>query len=172
MRAALSVKWRNRLRKAERQHIHVTQRPMPSDPTHWLFRAEAQSARLKGYRPFPPALVVAMARARPDSTHLFTAYGASGRLGAMLFLRHGWTATYQIGWISAEGRALSAGNLLMWQAMEALQRLGVGQIDLGAADTLQDPGLTRFKLGTGARLRTLGGTWLDSAALSTLRRFL
>jgi hypothetical protein len=49
--------------------------------------------------------------------------------------------------------------------MQALQATGVEVIDLGLAEPDRAAGLARFKLGTGARLRRLGGSWLSSCAL-------
>lgn len=169
MGARLRQKFRNRLRHAMGAGLIVTRRPLPADPRHWILRAEAQDARRLGYRPLPPAMIAALAAARPGAGQLFTAYLAGQRVAAMLFLRHGRAATYQISWSRPEGRAVSAGTLLMWRAMLQLQAMGVDQIDLGAADPRQAPGLARFKRGTGARLRPLGGSWLDSAFLPRRR---
>jgi hypothetical protein len=33
-------------------------------------------------------------------------------------------------------------------------------LDLGTVDTENAPGLARFKIGSGAQIRSLGGTWL------------
>ena len=104
-----------------------------------------------------------MAACKPGAAQVFTAYHMGQRVAAMLFLRHGTSATYQIGWTSDEGRQLSAGPVCMWRAMVELQALGVERIDLGAADSKRPTGLTRFKCGTGATVRALGGTWIDSA---------
>jgi hypothetical protein len=43
--------------------------------------------------------------------------------------------------------------------------MGVRRIDLGLADAGANPGLARFKTGAGGVVRTLGGSWLDSAWL-------
>lgn len=161
----LSGKWRNRLRHAGQQPLHVTHRPFAPDLEHWLLRKEGEQARARGYRPLPARMVCALAAADPGAAQLFTAHLYGQRVAAKLFLRHGNRATYQIGWSTPEGRARSAGTLLMWRAMLALRGMGVTQIDLGAADPATAPGLARFKQGTGATLRDLGGSWLDTRAL-------
>jgi hypothetical protein len=148
-----------------RQGLAVTRRPLPANPRHWLLRAELSEARRLGYRPLPPAMIAALAAAHPGAAQLFCAHLAGQRVAAMLFLRHGQAATYQIGWSRPEGRAASAGNLLMWRAMLELQAMGVDQIDLGAADPVGAPGLATFKTCTGAQLRQLGGSWLCSGFL-------
>lgn len=163
MAARLSPKWRNRLRHGQSQGLHLTRRPMHADPRHWLLRAETkQSARL-WYRPLPPEMIAALAACKTGAAQVFTAHHLGQRVAAMLFLRHGRDATYQIGWSTDEGRTRSAGPALMWRAMVDLQQLGVERIDLGAADPEHAPGLAHFKRGTGADLRPLGGTWLDTS---------
>jgi hypothetical protein len=163
--ARMSVKWRNRLRHALGQGLEVRRRPMPPDPRHWLFAAEAEAARRLRVRPMPPVLVAALCDVAPGTGQLFTVTRRGERLAAMLFLRHGDAATYQTGWTSAAGRALSAGNLCLWRAMVELRELGAVRIELGAADADLAPGLTRFKTGAGGVVRPLGGSWLRSAWL-------
>ncbi|MEJ6388229.1 GNAT family N-acetyltransferase [Gymnodinialimonas ulvae] len=162
MAARLMPKWRNRLRHGQSQGLQIRRRPMQADPKHWLLRAEArQSARL-WYHPMPPEVIAALAGSAPGAGQVFTAYHLGRRVAAMLFLRHGRAATYQIGWMNAQGRNRSAGPALMWRAMVELQQMGVETIDLGAADPDRAAGLARFKRGTGAELRALGGSWLDT----------
>lgn len=165
--ARLDGKWRNRLRHGQQQGLHLTRSPLAPSPHHWIFEVDATAGKTRRYRPMSPCLVAAMAAARPGAVQLFTARRSrvGAPLAAMLFVRHGKAATYQVGWAGDEGRALSAGNLLMWRAMLELQGLGVETIDLGAADECTAPGLAHFKCGTGARLRDLGGTWLATAFL-------
>ena len=166
MAKGLHAKWRNRLRKGQSENLVLRRRPMPPDRHHWLLKAEIQQARRLWYRPLPADLIAALVACRPGAGQVFTAYHAGRRIAAMLFIRHGHSATYQIGWSTDEGRRMNAGPVLMWKAMVDLQSMGIDHIDLGAADPAAPPGLARFKLGTGARLRALGGTWIDSAWVS------
>ena len=78
----------------------------------------------------------------------------------MMFLLHGSAATYQVGWSNDTGRRLNAHNLVLWQAMQALQQRGVRQLDLGGVNTQRSAGIARFKLGTGGRVLRLAGTYL------------
>ncbi|ABD54708.1 GNAT family N-acetyltransferase [Jannaschia sp. CCS1] len=162
MSARLAQKWRNRLRHGQSQNLMIQRRPMQPDKRFWLFRAEALQSLRKWYRPLAPEMVAAMAASKPGAVQVFTAYHLGRRVAAMLFVRHGLQATYQIGWSTPEGRKLSAGPALMWRAMVELQAMGTDRIDLGAADKRLAPGLARFKCGTGAEIRQLGGTWVDS----------
>ena len=85
---------------------------------------------------------------------------------AMLFLCHGPVATYHIGWSGPKGRAMGAHNLILASAMEWLADRGHLWLDLGVLDTQANPGLARFKIGAGARVRPMGGTWLRLPHLS------
>lgn len=163
MAAHLSPKWRNRLRHGQSQGLIIRRRPLPADARHWLFRAEAAQARHLWYQPVPAPMIAALAAAKPGAAQIFTAYHRGTRVAAMLFLRHGTDATYQIGWSNEDGRRLSAGPALMWRAMVDLQSMGTDRLDLGAADRRAAPGLAHFKRGTGAQMRALGGSWLDTA---------
>lgn len=159
-RTALHQKWRNRLRHAEHQRLRVTRRNLPLDPGHWLLAAEAKQQVRRSYHNWPAHLTLAYARETPGAAKLFTAYEGRDPVAAMLFLRHGASATYHIGHITARGRALSAHNLLLWQAAGWLAAKGHQDLDLGTIDTRgPSAGLARFKLGAGANAHVLGGTW-------------
>jgi hypothetical protein len=43
--------------------------------------------------------------------------------------------------------------------MLALKAQGVARLDLGTIDTRRAPGIARFKLGAGARVEVLAGSW-------------
>ena len=159
LRAGLHQKWRNRLKAGEAAGWQVRCNAMDPDPDHWLFRHDAQRARARGYRAWPPTLIAAWVRANPGSAQIWTAARKGEIAAAALVLRHGARATWQIGWAGAEARAGNAMPLVLWQAAVHLSRQGVLCLDLGTLDTANAPGVARFKLGTGARARALGGTW-------------
>ncbi|MFC3615018.1 GNAT family N-acetyltransferase [Lutimaribacter marinistellae] len=177
LRSGLRQKWRNRLNHALRQNLAVRDAAMPQDPGHWLFTADMAQQRARGYRSWPVRLTLAYTRANPGSARLFTALHSGRPVAAILLLLHGRAATYHIGHSTAQGRAVSAHNLLMWHAMTWLAARGITRLDLGPVETESAAGLARFKLGTGANARALGGTWLlwpplmrgmDSAARNRL----
>ncbi|MBL4628170.1 MAG: GNAT family N-acetyltransferase, partial [Roseicyclus sp.] len=163
MAARLTPKWRNRLRRGQAQGLTIRRHLMPPDERYWLFKAEAAQSLRKWYQPLPAEVIAAMAAGHPGAAQVFTAYHLGQRVAAMLFLRHGRNATYQIGWSNNEGRRLPAGPALMWRAMVELQAMGTEHMDLGAADRRLAPGLAHFKRGTGADFRALGGSWLDTS---------
>ncbi|MCA0954861.1 GNAT family N-acetyltransferase [Mameliella alba] len=170
MRAALAQKWRNRLNRAKREDLHVTERELTAD--HWLLQAEAAQAKARRYRGLPAVFAQAFAAANPGQARVFEAQHRGAPLAAALMLRHGRMATWQIGVTTAEGRRRHAMNLILWHAMQSLAAQGHEVLDLGILNAQDAPGLTHFKLGTGARLHRLGGTWLHMGALAPLARHL
>ncbi|MEM9062973.1 MAG: GNAT family N-acetyltransferase [Pseudomonadota bacterium] len=158
LRASLHQKWRNRLAAAERAGLMVRRIDRQPKLYAWLLEAEfAQQSRLK-YRALPPALVPAWQAAGGD-LRVYAAEHDGETVAAMLFLIHGRTATYHIGWSNAQGRSCSAHNLLLWTAVRKLPRAGVAQLDLGGLNTVDSPGVARFKLGAGGDVKSLCGTW-------------
>jgi hypothetical protein len=160
LHAGLHQKWRNRLRHAEKQPLRVTRQNLPDDPRHWLLIADAAQQLARRYRGWPPSLTCAYGRANRGDAKLFTAHFAGKPAAACVILRHGNAASYHIAHSRAAGRMTSAHCLLMWEAITWLKRKGVTRFDLGLIDTEEGAGLARFKLGTGAKVHRLGGTWL------------
>lgn len=159
LRHRLHGKWRNRLVRAEAAEVTV-RASHSQDDIQWLLDADARQQKTRRYRALPPSFTGYWHRNDRKSVTMLTAERDGHRLAAMLFLTHGSTATYHVGWTSDEGRAVSAHNLLLWQAAERLRAKGVRQLDLGLIDTETAPGLARFKLGAGAMPVPTGGTWL------------
>lgn len=174
--ARMHGKWRNRLRHAQRHvalgTLTITQNTLPPDPRHWLFYKDADQQGLRGYRNLPPGLITAMAAQDSNALCLYTAREHRRAVAAMLFARDGCTASYLIGWTDDTGRRLSAHNLILWQAMTDFSAQGVVWVDLGLCDSRAAPGLARFKLGCGAALRPLGGTWVMARYAAPLHRLL
>lgn len=162
LRAALDGKWRNRLVRAEGlQGLQLHVRASLKD-VQWLLERENLQRQARGFHALPTDFVRAYIEAHADRSQAFwvaSAVQARQTQAAMLFLRHGDVASYHIGWASEEGRRLNLHNLLLWQAMLALRKQGVQQLDLGGVNTRALPGISRFKLGTGGQLLTLAGTY-------------
>lgn len=156
----LRGKWRNALRRAwETPQKRHSERFNP-DRHRWLLQADRAQQSAKGFRALPHAFLTAYADANPDAVHVFIASHQGQPIAAMLFLHHGPVATYHLGWSGVQGRAQKSHHALMMQAADHFAQLGVTRLDLGTVDKESAPGLARFKIGTGARIRELGGTWM------------
>lgn len=158
MRARMQGKWRNRLRQAERAGLKVAVTAPSAADLDWLCRLDRQQGAARGYRGLPPAFLAAWSACKGPPMRLFTARRRGDTIAAMLFLDHAPGVTYQLGWSGADGRAVSAHNLLLWYAMRCFARDGRRRLDLGPLDTVNSPGLARFKLGAGAVPRWLSAT--------------
>ncbi|MEM6384795.1 MAG: GNAT family N-acetyltransferase [Pseudomonadota bacterium] len=159
MRETLHGKWRNRLVRAEDAKCGFDRLTRRSKAHDWLYFQERKQRRLRGYKGLPR--LFAETWFQVPSAKVLTFVDTSPRPNAgMMFLRHGTTATYHLGWTNDAGRARSLHTFMLWQAMRDLYLQGVNVIDLGLLDTERAPGLARFKLGTGAAARRLGPTTL------------
>ncbi len=163
LRRKLHQKWRNRLKKAENSGLTILTQPIPCDPTHWLYQANATQGRTKGYQPYPANFYSAWAQSNgATSGVLYTAHHQAEPIAAALILHPGSSASYQIGWSNDLGRELSAQNRLLFQAATRLQAQGIRTLDLGLIDTVRAPDLARFKLGAGAQAHRHGPTTLTA----------
>jgi hypothetical protein len=162
LRAAMDQKWRNRLSAAGRAgalRLTLDEGPAP-ERVAALAAREAAEERAKGYRGLPGALAAAWGRLAGRRAVLLATAEEKGReVAQMLFVRHGAGALYHAGWSDAAGREGGAHPLLLWRAMLALKAQGVARLDLGTIDTRRAPGIARFKLGAGARVEVLAGSW-------------
>ncbi len=161
-RAALEGRWRNRLSVAERGPLKWRVCGSKVSDFDWLVKAEAQQRQERRYLTLPTGFVEAwQASHRKPSQALLTVAAELQRqpCAGMMFLLHGRTATYHLGWTHDEGREHSAHNLLLWEGCRLLAERGIEQLDLGGVNTVANPGLARFKLGSGGRVVTWAGTY-------------
>lgn len=158
-------KWRNRLHHATETKLRLEHRPFDLVKDDWLFHADLAQQRRKKFRALPHSLIVGYAQTFPQQTQIMLARLGKSIIAAMLFLLHGPVATYQIGWTNADGRAHCAHHLMLLTAAGHLADQGIRRMDLGNVDTETSPGLARFKIGSGAAVRALGGTWMKMPLL-------
>ena len=158
LRAAMHQKWRNRLVAAEAAGLRIGRADKHPRLYHWLLEAEHAQQKANRYQALPVALVPAWQSAG-GGVRVLTATHEGEIVAAMLFLIHGHKATYHIGWSDRTGKRLNAHNLLLWSAIRKLKGSGLAELDLGGLNTEDIPGIARFKLGSGAEVKTLCGTW-------------
>jgi len=161
LRAAQHGKWRNRLVVAEKSALKVERNGVKPAQYSWLLETEELQRELRGYLAPPVAIAPAFLDANGDKNAMLILRADEGRdpVAATMFLVHGTSATYHIGWSSAAGRAAGAHNLLLWRSLSALRERGVRTVELGGVDTGRSAGLARFKIGTGGQVVTLAGTY-------------
>lgn len=145
LRQNLHIKWRNGLRKSENSRLKVTQIQARSNALMPLLQAEKDRQAVGHYSALPPEFSLVIQDVAPKSLRLLSASDAQ-----MLFIRHGNSATYHIGYTGPKGRDANAHNLILWHAICLLKKEGVTRLDLGTVDKIHAPDLARFKLRTGA----------------------
>ena len=156
----LKGKWRNSLRGAWRTSQVIQSENYCARRHSWLLEADLKQQKVKGFRNLPHGFLHAYAAANPGKSVVFVAYSKSVPIAAMLFLLHGTVATYHLGWTGSHGRQNRSHHAILMHAGDCLSEQGVERVDLGTVDWLNARGLARFKSGTGASIRSLGGTWL------------
>lgn len=163
--ASMKVKWRNSYRKGLNHHHKIKIERFHTDHHQWVLDADLVQQRLKGFKALPHDIIHAYSARHPKDVIVLTAIIKKINVAAMLFLRHPPVATYHIGWINTCGRATAAHQVLLMKACDHFADQGLTRLDLGSVDTQNAAGLARFKIGSGAAVRPLGGTWLRCPGL-------
>lgn len=158
--AAMHGKWRNMWRKAQKAPLRIEQAQFDPVKHRWLLSEDFAQQQVKRFRALPQALLLAHAAQNPGDVIVLTAHIRRDPVAAMLFILHAPVATYHIGWAGPAGRTHAAHYALLTTAADHLAGRGFTRLDLGMVDTENAPGLARFKIGSGAVIRPLGGTWL------------
>ncbi|NOX96443.1 MAG: GNAT family N-acetyltransferase, partial [Alphaproteobacteria bacterium] len=156
----LHGKWRNRLKASEKAEMTITPMSKRPDKYAWLLEKEGNQQKTLRYQSQDAAITQRYhAILGKGSILAFEAKQGVERIGGMLFLRHGDDATYHIGWASDKGKELNVHNRLLWHAIKTLKKAGIRTLDLGGVNTDYNPGIARFKIGTGGRVLSLSGAW-------------
>ena len=157
--AQMKGKWRNAWRKSQDCKLKLQQTTFDAARHDWLLKADLDQQRKKRFRALPHSIIHAFAAISPRDVIVLTAKQKNDVVAAMLFLRHGNVATYHLGWTNDAGRKTNAHYALLMHATDRLCDANLTRLDLGTVDTDNAPGLARFKIGSGANIRPLGGTW-------------
>lgn len=152
-------KWRNRARLLRKAGLTVREQIFDPVEHDWIRRVDAEAQKRKRYRSLPFGLTLAMSRVAPEAVRVFRVDRHGAPLAVMLIVLHGTDATYHLGWCGPDGRDVSAHHGMLVAVADWAAARGIASIDLGRVDTDTAPGLARFKLGSGAVLQRLGGTW-------------
>lgn len=169
LRSALAANWRNQLKKAEQSSFTIAVGGAKAKHYNWLLERENEQRSNRGYSAVPLGLVPAyqgaqVAKASPVTGSALpvisvTAHEKGAQIAGALFLLHGTSATYHIGWVGERGRALNAQNRVLYDGILALKKQGIKWLDMGGVDTGPQAAIARFKLGLGHPPETLVGTY-------------
>jgi len=162
LRAGLDRRWRLPLAHAEKSDLKIHRVGTNPGQYRWLLDAEMQQREKRGFIGLPLQFFDLYVQSRQQpSKNILTMRADIGRdrVAGMMFLIHGESATYQVGWTSEEGREQNAHHLILWHAIEELQSRGVRVLDLGGVNTIRSAGVARFKISTGGRVVTYAGSF-------------
>ena len=161
LRARLHPYWRNRLSSAERSGLKLNELAHDSPELPRVLAEENRQRQRKRFYALPLGFIEHyLEEGGAESVLILQATWQSRPVAAMLFLIHGSSATYQLGWTNPQGRALNAHNLILWGAMERLKQQGIVKLDLGGVNTHDLPGISRFKINTGGEVVTYAGGYI------------
>jgi hypothetical protein len=162
LRAGLDKRWRHRLGGAENSELTIHRVGTNPGQYRWLLDADMQQREQRGLSGLPLQFFDLYAQSRQQpSKNMLTIRADIGRdrVAGMLFLIHGDSATYQVGWTSDVGRDQHAHNLILWHGIQELQARGVRVLDLGGVNTIRSAGIARFKMSTGGKVVTYAGSY-------------
>lgn len=158
LRKNLQQKWRNQLNKAEKQNLSIEMGATPNELMRFLqgYRQDIQNKNYLNISPNAlPRFIKPFINGHNAQIFLATCHGQD--VAGALILTHGRSATWQVGWITQQGRDRCANHLLLWTIMTSLKERNIATFDLGGINEQYAKGIHHFKSGTNARLSTLIG---------------
>jgi len=150
LRSQLQQKWRNCLNKAERLELSTRDGSTEGVFNELVTSYDTMLLERKFRTNITPKLVYRLQELLPQEHKLwaFTASREGQSLGGILIARYGDTCEYLVGSVNQAGRALNAGQLLLWQSVCQMKTLGYKWFDLGGMDPELTPsGIFHFKAG-------------------------
>jgi len=162
LRANFNQKWRNSLVNGE-NNAQKSNSTVKWDQKGALYsqikRKYAQDKANRGYGGISPQFLDILAPFVIHSNNMLIGEMRSedAVIASVMFIKHGNSATYQIGVSSIEGRDAKAHHLLLWQGINMLKLQGVQTLDLGGINDDTAQGVKKFKQGMGGRPYRLVG---------------
>jgi len=154
----MSSSFRNRLRKAQASSAELRISD-DAETYEWMIARHLDNMADKGFRAAGPALLRRLREASQRGVTVFQMMHEGQPVAGMSVARFGRIAEYHIGWFGPEGRALNAGNFLMWGILVEMARRGVQQLDVGGLR--EGDGYTQFKRTMKPVEYRLAGEWVS-----------
>ncbi len=152
VRTMLRPNWHGSLKKSERFGTQI-EWDLSGKSFPALLGGYIEDRRIKGYDGPSPALLSGLATfMTPKKAMLIGTAALQGEAVAMvMFVMHGRSATYLVGWTTDKGRETAAHHLLLWEGMNALKEKNIYELDLGGVNEESAKGIKEFKEGMGGR---------------------
>jgi hypothetical protein len=154
IRRGLSGKWRNRLNFAERSAMRMTVDDS-KEAVNWMCTKHEGAMVEKGFSGVPTSILRQLNKR--GMLNVYRVESDNKIVAGICIARHGFSATYLVGWLNTEGRKISANHFLLWNALMEERSKGVREFDMGGIDEYGQPSISDFKLGVGGeRIQLLG----------------
>ena len=156
----LKPKWRNSLRKAQKQNL-IIDRSSNQSQVDLILKYYLQDIEKKKFKGVNPELIKKMAEFKSDNEklHVFIAKKGDVEVGAILISKQLNNLTYLIGWSSDEGRKLNVNYLLLWEVIIYFKSKECKIFDLGGLIGDNHP-IDFFKLGMNGNYYENSGEYL------------
>ena len=156
----LKPKWRNSLRKAQKQNLIINRSSIKSQ-VDVLLKYYLKDIEKKKFKGVNPELIKKMVELESDyeKLHVFIAKKGDLEVGAILISKQFNNLIYLIGWSSDEGRKLSVNYLLLWEAITFFKSKGCKIFDLGGLIG-NNHSIDFFKLGMNGNYYENSGEYL------------
>lgn len=156
----LRKNWRGTLNKAQKEDLTI-EWDENGKQWPWLLSSYMVDRETKGYDGPSVKLITALAKYAKANGDLLIgrALKKDKPVAGIMLLKHGKSATYQIGFSDDMGRKTGAHNLLLWEAVLLLQENGYKDFDLGGINDESAKGVKKFKTGLGGEITSLVGIY-------------
>lgn len=160
IRSSLHSKWRNLLNKSEKVSLELEIGKTREDLNYLLNKYRLLKQK-KNFSGISEKLVLSMSKQNGKTWRLITLFAKkdNNRIGGVLFVGHGDTCTYLIGWNNEAGRRLQSNYFLLWQAILFFKNIGYIWFDLGGLNKDTPDGIAHFKKGLKGEPYNLVGEW-------------
>jgi len=146
IRSSFDSKWRSDLNKSEKMGLEL-EIPPTEDSLPYLIDNYRRMQQEKGFKGIPTKTLYQMVRQQGPTWNpriLFARHNGERVCGNM-FIGHGDSFTYLIGWLPEAGRSLRANYFLFWNAVMLFKDLGYKFCDVGGLGPHTAEGVARFK---------------------------
>lgn len=158
LRSTLDGKWRNQLKMAEKQNplfrVENTQHCFEH-----LISCYKEFKEKKRFDGIPIDLVQELFILNKKDMFIAEVLFDHDVVAAALFVQHGQSCTYVIGWSNDKGRRFNAMNFLLWNALLTMKSKGLHWLDIGGIDDVNNKTVAKFKRGLNAKEYTLLGEY-------------
>jgi hypothetical protein len=165
----LKGKWRNMLRKAQKNNLSIKCYNGTSDQVLDVIDAYKTFQHKRNFTGISDKLLISLSQQKTDcwSFYVYLAYSNQKETvlvnepdGVLISVVSGNTAIYLVGFTNNLGRKYNANYLMLWQAIIDAKKTGCNWFDLGGINENTSKGIAHFKRGVNAESYKLLGEFI------------